>query len=295
LSATEIIESLYRRLRDLKAVPEAIKVWKTYSLSDQLATPSELIKIASGLKDQVSSTEAYSLTSHVPESMPTSEVHRFASFSSFTEAVAAPSEVYAFKQYVDLTKFTEYDPNNDLTVSKERVTWDTLNRSQDAGLERDYGAGHFGDFVHEFDVYFSSIEAGDLNNRVVIILWYLSVNPWPSSTDILRLYARQKGDLDNRFELVFFQRTGGVNDWVYSGTVTYYTGNVYYFRVERSGSSCRLRVYSDPERTNLLEDSGSITGLTTAYRYLCLSSVRAWAKDPYDWSSGYLEYLNIYE
>jgi len=294
LSTTEVIESLYRRLRDLKTVPEAIKEWKTYSLSDQLLAPSEKIKIAGSLKDQVPSSEAYSLTPHVSESPPISEVHRLTSFSRFTEAVTAPSETYALKQYVDLTKFTEYDPNNDLTVTNERVTWDTLNRSQDTGLERDYGAGHFGDFVHEFDVYFSSIEAGDADNRTVIILWYLSVYPWPSSTDVLRLYARQLGDQDNCFDLVFFQRTGGVNDWVKFGTATFYTGNVYYFRVERSGSYCRVRVYSDPERTNPIEDIVE-TGLTTTYRYLCLSSVRAWAADPYDWSTGYLEYLNIRE
>jgi len=53
---------------------------------------------------------------------------------------------------VDFRDFTVVDPDGDITVTKSRVAFDTMERTADPYVWKDYGAGHFDEFEHRLDM-----------------------------------------------------------------------------------------------------------------------------------------------
>jgi len=193
--------------------------------------------------------------------------------------------------YVDFTEFTEVDPENELTVSKYRVTFNYDIGGNEAYLMKDYGENHFYQFNHNFTLYFYSIEAGDSLNLAWII-WQVSQEEGQIRHNALYVLVIEVSDIDDKFIIAICSRDGGSLYDYKEGTYEYSAGVKYYFNILCSGESATVRVYSDPQHSTLLEEL-SISKTSDKYRYLVVTS-----QPPSTGGSlhyGYLENLMIGE
>jgi hypothetical protein len=72
-----------------------------------------------------------------------------------------------------------------------------------------------------------------------------------------------------------------------------YTEITYYARITRRDNLCHLQIYSDPERSEIVLDTGILVGSDAKYSYLALARTERHTGDFYDMSSGYVENLRI--
>lgn len=124
-------------------------------------------------------------------------------------------------------------------------------------------------------------------------IYRLSVDLSVKPEDHITFYPEQLGSTDDKFLLVFWQRSDGEQMFVYVGEYVYSTRKTYYVTISRTVDICRLKIFADPERTNLIEDSGDQAGDSTEYEYLIVANGRDYGSDPNDWSSGYIANLAI--
>lgn len=136
---------------------------------------------------------------------------------------------------VDFTSATwnngtpQSDPDSDLTIVANKITFSSVDRNYDCYFYGDYGAGHFNDdYEHLFEFYISSIEAGAL------------VYPWAMANAIddftglddddvlgVRIYEHS---VNGRCVLLYQYYNGGSSSDGYYG---FNTSTLYYVEVER--------------------------------------------------------------
>ena len=190
--------------------------------------------------------------------------------------------------------YTEVDPDNVLSQTITRATWTHMDRNFDAWLWKDYGANYFGDFEHIFDFEVTEMEAGDYNERLSAWLYILTkTNVAGTPPDALLLYVAQKTNYDTQFKLTFYQHKNSINQFSSVGFCILDVGVKYYAKISRDGTTCRCIIYSDAERTNVVGDTGNKEGVSDSYRYLQTTKGFGSSNDPDDWSSGYVENLNL--
>jgi len=183
--------------------------------------------------------------------------------SVVTVAVHIPV-VYANPSIEDfLNDYVEVDDNNHITVTVSKCEAVGLTRSEGAYVYRDKGVNHFdGDFEHYLTIKTVS-GADDLG---YLVHWILAndVGTWNDLATRLCIYSvggSTKGDVYLRFKDAthddYEKFVGSKN-------------TVYYLIVKRSGigaDNVELKIYSDPERTNLLSTL-TITEENVDYRYV---------------------------
>jgi len=163
----------------------------------------------------------------------------------------------------DYTTYVKADPNNDFTVTATQIIVDTMRRDVKAYLYLDMGADYFdGDFEHKLDFELTAYQ-----DWTEMWVWVISTKPdsgfYAMRYDCLALgiyYSSSQGTV----RMVLFSNSpyGGV----------YWNGAEkdvhYYVTITRVGALLTCKVYSNPERTNLL---ATLTRSLTAglkYRYI---------------------------
>ena len=191
--------------------------------------------------------------------------------------------------YDDFTEYRETDPDNSISVSTNRVSWDNMDRDIGRNIWREYDTVYSSDFVHKFTFSIEQIEAGDVNPREIVRLWTLK------GDDVsLILYAVQANSIDNIYNLVFFQKDQHGNIFVYYSSDdndSLSVGEVYYATITKQDDEYRVFIFDD---FNTLIDSGSHLGFSVDYDTLSIVSVGGYSDDLDDWSSGYVENLRIF-
>lgn len=190
----------------------------------------------------------------------------------------------------DFITWNKFDPEGKYTVTSNRVEWDHVDRTAWIRVFKDFGEDYIENFECKFAVNFSSIEAGVSTNRLIIHL--LSV--MNDIANQISVYAHQFGDTDNKWRIVFFQRKERNNVFVFIGNIEFTTNKLYYIKVTRMDNICRVIVYDDVDEMIILEDSGDKTGIIDKYRYVAVARGIDNPVDREDWSSGYIENLEIY-
>jgi len=185
--------------------------------------------------------------------------------------------------YEDFTTFTEYDLNNHISVdSATKVSWTGISRNEDAWLYKDYGIGHFGDFEHFTEGLVSAQTASGFG-----MVWAMA--------NIIDETRAQRDSTDKNMDAffyggtpLFYLQTQASQD----GSISLSLSTLYYFTIERSGTTGTCKIYSDSGRTTLL-DTLTTTTATTTYRYLypCASENEATVQT----STGYCQNLDIQE
>jgi len=196
----------------------------------------------------------------------------------------------------DFTSYTEFDPQNHLSQASSRSTFDGVKKEESCYLYKDKGEGHFDlsqDFEHLFDFCITSAET----SGSWIALWAL----WNGLGDQDDVSGSSDGLL-----IIFYHSTSTVRRlhariWKDGSYVQEYMnyaisfGTTYYAKVNwvASTSTLEFRVYTDPDRTNLVVSlSISKSGVDNLRYIMCPQSATASAGGAI---VGYVENLDLQE
>ena len=190
--------------------------------------------------------------------------------------------------YEDFTRYTEYDPNSNVSVGTYSITTTALRRDASAYVRRDYGTpAQFGDFTHYFQVKVTSIEASAL-----VDLWMLTSNATNNThekaytnTDGLCIYAYQTGATIS-LAMRVFETGGGIQAYAIS------TNTNYYITTTRVGTTWTMYIYGDAARTTLLSTL-TRTCTAKAYRYMYPMASRGSSLTPSPKISAILSNLDL--
>ncbi|HUS92212.1 MAG TPA: hypothetical protein VM695_10205, partial [Phycisphaerae bacterium] len=191
--------------------------------------------------------------------------------------------------YQDLSTYAEVDPDGDLTIGEAgnvRCTFDVMARTVDAHLTKDFGAGHFGNYTHDFDCLVSvtssftahadlwgvSNAAGSFADRATgqTVHWYYS-----GTGSIQYLNLREMS-------------TGAIDAYVATLSTPYYCTAV------RAGTAGSCEIYDAPGRLigDLLDTLTAVVANTT-YRYHIALASREASGPPS--ITGYVENHDLHE
>lgn len=191
----------------------------------------------------------------------------------------------------NFSTWTERDPDDKLNISANRIDWISADRSVGYRVYKDFGEDCFGDFEHRFAAGFSKIVTKSEKNRLIIIFWECLNNP----ANRIYTYAQQVGKNNDKWTLVVAQKKNGKNLWVFNGDYQFDIDKKYYFTIIRRDTLCQVKVFTDYDRINIVEDSGKHNCVKDKYRYLWVTTIGKTKVDPDDWSTGYIENLELYE
>lgn len=183
--------------------------------------------------------------------------------------------------FQDFTTYTETDPTSKITVTSTKIDVAAIPEEDDAFVVKDFGASHFTDFDHDFEVYIDSATT----NGIHAIVWGVSNAADMVSTDAnAKLFVRAYDDTTPELAV------GDQNNQV---SVTVSNNTLYYCTVVRSGTTLTLSVYSDSGRTSLV-GSNNLTVVSTAFRYLYGFANYGNAVGAFTWT-GYSQNFDINE
>lgn len=190
-------------------------------------------------------------------------------------------------EYEDYTTYEKVDPASDFTVITNKITYDTVRNDELCYVRKDKGVDHFGDFEHLVDVTVTETP----HAIAYFNFWALSqvvTSQYGMSIELEGLCAyhlRQTG-----IGWLFFKDYNNGNGDYYELISPYTT---YYLTIKRVGTVGTLKIYSDSERTDLL-DTLTIETTTLKYRYIFgAMSFGHPTYNPERQSSGYVEKLKL--
>lgn len=200
--------------------------------------------------------------------------------------------------YEDFTTYTEVDPNTRLTQIAARSSYTGLKRGDgDTYLYKDYGAGYFGlsetiEFTHEITDLDSTSSSSRSLEDVLLIQNVVGTRTAP----YISVFIIENGINDDQYIIrLRGDDNGGSNP--FDDTPVISAGTPLYYRLVRDngGKNLTLYIYTDAARTVLWDTLGpiTVTNLTQTFQYLMTPSSRQQATDPNDYSTGYIENLDL--
>lgn len=161
----------------------------------------------------------------------------------------------------DFTTYTEVDEDGDLTVTSTKVDVSSMAQTPVSYVTKDFDAGHFGDFEHFIDIRATAFSADfgacafhHISNTVAATRTALGTANIGYWAWIQRMSGNNPGTLFENFD----------GDDLDFATISLDT--TYYCTIQRTSTALELRLYSDSDRTTLL-DTVSITRTATTFRY----------------------------
>jgi len=176
----------------------------------------------------------------------------------------------AFATPEDFTGYTEYDPTSKITVTTNKIDVNAIDRGSDGSVYKDFGAGYFGDFEHDF-----RITVVDASDRLASSgFWWIGNSVSYTMTDIdntndgFALTTWHSGSWGSPFSGYFALHNyfAAVND---ETSFKILKGETWYWTTKRDGGATTLEafIYADPDRTDL-RDTLSVTYTSTTLRYV---------------------------
>ena len=183
--------------------------------------------------------------------------------------------------------FLFFDDFDGILEDEGKAIATNISRNEDAYLYKDFGADHFNDFEILFTAKWTAASTYGIVCLVGLSNQIDDAYHW-DDTGCYVMFHHNSGT-DYRLRL---QRGGNVAYDYYACSMN----TVYYLKLKREANSdtINLYIYSDPERTNLL-DTLTVSGYgeNTKYRYLyAMSSFNSGADET---ASGYVCDVNIQE
>ena len=188
--------------------------------------------------------------------------------------------------YEDLTYFNVIDSDSDITVTANRLDFDSMRRDATAYVFNDYGVGFFTDFEIEFE--------------------FAITNGGYTSQAIFAAIGNTPGTLSNidgtRDAVTVFSYEFGGGARIYLADYDNYVFDYYqhalsgigpiYCTLTRSGTTATLAMYTDAAKTTLL-DTLSVTCTAVPYRYLTVCASLGSGVDPAYTQTGYTKDFKI--
>jgi len=226
------------------------------------------------VKAEADSTAGYasvSITVNPPNSAPVAVDDAYSVDENTTLTTAAPGVLV-----------NEIDEDDDITVTSSKYDVSSMRRDAESYVRADMGAGHFSDFEHLVTVHVSSVDSHGAAS-----FWGLSNS---SNT-----YGQQDDNDEGLAGWLWYNEIG-VCDFT-NDNEDWYVGSppdTYYCTIKRDGTTLSMKIYSDADRTDLL-DTLSITCGTDTYQYVFGVMSRESDADPSDSISFYSENLDLQE
>jgi len=161
--------------------------------------------------------------------------------------------------YEDYTTYDEVDPDSDITVAASQLTITSIPKVVVAHLTDDKGVNHFGDFEH-----LVNIKPITFDNSSGVIVWgisdtYFTLSAMRTADEGINVLVFQStpGVKSINLEDSTNDNTDGFEEWV--------NDTFYYLTINRASTTTTSKIYSDSDRTDLL-DTLSITSTDAAYR-----------------------------
>lgn len=198
----------------------------------------------------------------------------------------------------DFTSYTEVDEDGDLTITPSKIDISSLRRDAETYVWKDYTPNYFKDFVFEYEVNITDLEAGDATSGSVTGLISLS-NSTGVMDDLtggsyLFVCIQQQTDQDDKYGFYVRQFDAGVSKFIMGSVLNYHdvSAGELYARLSKSGTNVTLWMFSDQARTTLIYRYTTNAAVDHRYKYLQFSN---WGRDVdgADHYSGYLENLDI--
>jgi hypothetical protein len=198
--------------------------------------------------------------------------------------------------YEDFTNFTEVDSLTRLQQTANRSTFNIQRTDDNIYLYGDYGAGYFDDVTHEFNVYIDSCDStASAQYRVILYSLTNMLGDWIAywtNTESLDLIAKSN-NVAGQFSLRLVSGYNGGTNWYFFNESSGLDDDTYYFmRLTISGRNCTLWIYSDNDRTSLVEKIICNQVYEQTYRYILAPASLDYASGSY-FIQGYLEQLWI--
>lgn len=178
----------------------------------------------------------------------------------------------------DLTTYTEVDPNTHLTIRGTGSSYHESYQNEDCYLYKDFGTDNFSDFTHDFKM---GIAANDDNGVAY---------PWSMQNVINDNYYCYSNN-ETVIMVDSYDNTAAIRILEYYDGSAYadsYIGmvyGIYYLRIEKSGTSFTAKIYSDAERTDLLDTLSLTLQADHSFRYLYAANT---------WNDGTSEVGRVY-
>lgn len=163
----------------------------------------------------------------------------------------------------DLTTFTEVDSDDSITVSEDRVTFDTIQTLAVSYVVKDYGVDYFGEYAIDFEVYIDSAATSSVVGIMGVSNTYGTYQDMVDANDgiTIRFYESGAGAAALRIE---DESNDAYDDYIVAATSTL---GPFWCTFTRQGTTAKLLIYDDAARTSLV-DTLSITCETDEKRYL---------------------------
>lgn len=164
----------------------------------------------------------------------------------------------------DYTTYIEIDPNNRFTVTPNIITVTDLQRIDNCGIYKDFGANSIGDFTTDV-----SVTTPAYLYHSWCMLWGISNGSYT---------YQDQWDNNDGFNVAVWSYAGVIRivlNNMETHSAVYYDGSPntnYYLTIRRSGAALTCEIYSDPARTVLLATLSRSS--STAYRYVLAAGSR---------------------
>jgi hypothetical protein len=182
----------------------------------------------------------------------------------------------------DFTDWNFQDHDGCFSITTDRISWHKVDRTIVRYIENQLEV--LSDFTHTFDVCIKEGEVEDELNRGFIRLWEIR-NDWENRTWI---YIRKKG---NRWTIHFEQLDQKKKLIEFHGSNRHQFNSRYSIEITRIGEVFRLKVRD--EFGSIIEDSKEKKGKPKSYSNIWLASTIKSRRNNGNWSSGYIENLQI--
>lgn len=173
----------------------------------------------------------------------------------------------------DFTTYTEIDPNNHISKTANHIDFEA-HRNEDAYLYKDMSTNYFNSFKHKIDI--KLIGTPDDNGYAAIWLVSNAVDDFNGQRTAENRYCgvgflRSAGS--SKIRLEFWNGTTLLNDNYVCSSDTWY-----YLAIQRDGTKIVCKIYSDANRTILL-DTLSLTISDIGFRYIYGCCTNNWGEE----------------
>ena len=189
----------------------------------------------------------------------------------------------------DFAHWNVDDPDDRLSVYRNTVKWNHADRTKIRYVSKNLGRGNIANFEHTFDIRILEAFVVSKDHRGLLRFWECR-NDWDNR---IWISAWVNADSVDKWTMQFQQQDGENDHWISSGAYRFDLNVTYYVRITRKGKYCRVKVYSDPSNSILLEDILRVGETDKRYQYIWMCSTLCALKNQENWSSGSVENLRI--
>ncbi len=190
---------------------------------------------------------------------------------------------------VDFQTWAVDDPDGKLVIDGTKVLWSHADRTVFRQVRLQEAEAGTADFRHRLEVQISAAYAVSAEHCGLLRLWECRNN----RASRIWIYARHDVQHTNSWTIHFEQKDESHGEWEWHGQVRLDLGSTYSVVLQRTNSSCRLRVSMPESSEHPLEDSGDIRCADTPYHEVWVCSTLRTPYNKENWSCGFIENLYL--